>query len=78
MAGTVWNQADARAVVGEVRRRGALFIVDVDEFTTPYTSDTYGMKLSPDTPYAGSHRFAFKRDGDDWRLVQDLTDQLSK
>ncbi|MFJ6948787.1 hypothetical protein ACISU4_29810 [Streptomyces wuyuanensis] len=77
-AGTVWNQADARAVVGEVRRRGALFIVDVDEITTPYTSDTNGRKLSPDTPYAGSHRFAFKRDGDDWRLVQDLTDQLSK
>ncbi|MFJ9803305.1 hypothetical protein [Streptomyces wuyuanensis] len=78
LAGRVWNQADARAVVGEVKRRGALFTVDVDEITTPYTSDTHGRKLSPSTPYAGSHRFVFERDGDAWRLVRDLTDQLSK
>ena len=78
LSGMVWNQADARAVVGEVKRKGDQFIVDVDEITTPYTSDTYGRKLSPTTPYAGSHRFVFERDGDDWRLVQDLSDQLGK
>ncbi|WP_455353067.1 hypothetical protein [Streptomyces sp. SYSU K217416] len=78
LAGMVWNQADARAIVGEVKRKGAQFIVDVDEITTPYASDTYGRKLSPSTPSAESHRFVFERDGDDWRLVQDLTDQLSK
>ncbi|MEU3301141.1 hypothetical protein ABZ729_15130 [Streptomyces sp. NPDC006678] len=74
LAGMVWNQADARAVVGEVTRKGARFIVDVDAITTPYTSDTYGRKLTPSTPFVGSYRFAFERDGDDWRLVQDLTD----
>ncbi|MEU2155556.1 hypothetical protein ABZ532_11160 [Streptomyces sp. NPDC019396] len=77
-AGRVWNQADARAVVHQVKRKGGQFIVNVDEITTPYTSDTYGRKLIPDTPYAGSHRFVFERDGGDWRLVQDLTDQLTK
>ncbi|MFD7610030.1 hypothetical protein [Streptomyces sp. NPDC059828] len=52
--------------------------MNVNEITTPYTSDTYGRKLSPDLPYVGSHVFVFERDGDDWRLVQDLTDQLTK
>ncbi|MFD7228310.1 hypothetical protein [Streptomyces sp. NPDC059881] len=74
-AGKVWNQADARADVIRVKRKGAQFIVDVNEITTPYTSNAYGMKLEPDTPYVGSYRYVFERDGSDWRLVQDLSDQ---
>ncbi|WNO76774.1 MULTISPECIES: hypothetical protein [unclassified Streptomyces] len=77
-AGKVWNQADARADVTEVKKRGVRFIVDVNEFTTPYTSDTNGRKLAPTTPYVGMYRLVFERDGDDWRLVQDLSDQLTK
>jgi hypothetical protein len=76
--GKVWNQADARADVTEVERKGAKFTVDVNEITTPYVSDTYGRGLEPTTPYVGSHRFVFERNGDDWRLVKDLTEQLSK
>ncbi|MGW7361997.1 hypothetical protein ACWGI8_00865 [Streptomyces sp. NPDC054841] len=78
LAGMVWNQADARAVVDEVKKKGDQFIVDVDEITTPYTSDTYGRKLSPNTPWGSSQRLVFERDGDDWRLVQDLSDQMGK
>ncbi|MDR6979856.1 hypothetical protein J2X68_006593 [Streptomyces sp. 3330] len=29
-------------------------------------------------PHVGSHRFVFERDGDDWRLVEDLTERDSK
>ncbi|MFC4606860.1 hypothetical protein ACFO9E_03310 [Streptomyces maoxianensis] len=76
--GKVWNQADARADVSEVKRKGDQFTVDVNEITIPYASDTYGRKLEPTTPYVGSYRFVFERDGDDWRLVKDLTAQLSK
>lgn len=64
--------------MGEVKRKGAQFIVDVDEITTPYPSDTHGRKLSPNTPRASSQRFVFEREGDDWRPVQDLSDQLRK
>ncbi|MGW1495591.1 hypothetical protein [Streptomyces sp. NPDC002402] len=77
-AGKVWNQADARANVREAKRNGDQFAVDVDEITTPYASDTYGRKLEPTTPYVGSYRFVFERDGGDWRLVEDLAAQLSK
>jgi hypothetical protein len=76
--GKVWNQADAKADVTEVERKGAKFTVDVNEVTTPYVSDTYGRGLEPITPYVGSHRFVFERNGDDWRLVKDLTGQLSQ
>ncbi|MET9666758.1 hypothetical protein ABZY19_15435 [Streptomyces sp. NPDC006475] len=75
--GKVWNQADARADVREVNRRGDRFTVNVNEFTTPYTSDAYGRNLEPTTPYVGMYRVVFERDGDDWRLVQDLSDQLT-
>ncbi|MDQ0581401.1 hypothetical protein [Streptomyces rishiriensis] len=72
-AGRVWNQADAKAVVAHVERKGARFTVDVNEITTPYLSDTYGSGLEPTLPHVASHRFVFERDGDDWRLVKDLT-----
>ncbi|MFF3397181.1 hypothetical protein ACFYW6_01475 [Streptomyces sp. NPDC002659] len=77
-AGKVWNQADARADVSRVKRKGDQFIVDVNEIAIPYTSDAYGMKLEPTTPWVGSYRYVFERDGSDWRLVKDLTDQLTK
>ncbi|WP_328665370.1 hypothetical protein OG905_00440 [Streptomyces sp. NBC_00322] len=64
--------------MSEVKRKGDQFTVDVNEITIPYSSDTYGRRLEPTTPYVGSYRFVFERDGDDWRLVKDLTAQLSK
>lgn len=76
--GKVWNQADARAQVTEVERKGAQFTVDVTETTTPYLSDTHGGGLEATPPYMGDHRFVFEREGGDWRLVKDLTEQLSK
>jgi hypothetical protein len=76
--GKVWNQADARADVTEVEKKGAQFTVDVTEITTPYLSDKYGSGLEATPPYMGDHRFVFERDGDDWRLVKDLTEQLLK
>ncbi|MEV6018294.1 MULTISPECIES: hypothetical protein [unclassified Streptomyces] len=76
--GKVWNQADARADMTEVEKNGAQFTVDVTEITTPYLSDKYGGGLEATAPYMGDHRFVFERDGDDWRLVKDLTEQLEK
>ncbi|MEU3923177.1 hypothetical protein [Streptomyces sp. NPDC029004] len=76
--GKTWNQADASADVSEVKRKGDQFTVDVNEITTPYASDTYGRKLEPTMPYVGSYRFVFEWDGDDWRLVKDLSAQLSE
>ncbi|MEV1050915.1 hypothetical protein [Streptomyces sp. NPDC049887] len=43
--------------------------------TTPYTSDRNRRDLQPPVPPVGQHRFAFERDGNDWRLVKDLTAQ---
>lgn len=77
-AGKVWNQADARADVTKVNRKGDRFTVNVNEFTTPYTSDTYGRNLERTTPQVGMYRFVFERHRDDWRLVEDLSDQLTK
>ncbi|MEU8794345.1 hypothetical protein [Streptomyces sp. NPDC048643] len=76
--GKVWNQADARAQVTQVRTKGAHFTVDVTEITTPYLSDEHGGGLEATPSSMGDHRFVFEKDGDEWHLVKDLTEQLSE
>ncbi|MFD9216709.1 hypothetical protein ACIOWI_00360 [Streptomyces sp. NPDC087659] len=52
--GDVRNQADAKALVRRVGKKGARFTVDVDGITTPYTSDPYGRDLRRPSPTWGS------------------------
>ncbi|MER7172670.1 hypothetical protein [Streptomyces mesophilus] len=56
-------------------RDGARATVDVNLKVTPYTTNASGGDLRAEVPAMASRVLVFVSEGDDWRMVEDLTER---